>query len=373
MKKQYLVAAGVALVIMVWMFAPRGERASTDRYATSSPPAEITIAAENNAGMAGNLDFAVRATRLRADTYTDTVRVRGRTQAFRHVNIRAETAGQVVATPVAKGARVNEGDVLCEIALDNREADLQEALSRRDQARFEYEGAVDLQRRNLQSQASVAQLKANYDAAIAATGRAELALRRTRITAPFSGILESRAVEVGDYMDMGGQCASLLDDQPMLLVGQAPEQDVGKLKVGSTVVGMLVTGERVQGRLAYIARAADNVSRSYRIEVELNTPDGPVRQGVSTEILISAQDVRAQLIPPSAMTLDDDGLIGVKTLNSRDEVQFIHVQIVGESTRIDRPGFWVTGLPDEIVLITHGQELVFPGQSVRTNFDWSQL
>lgn len=373
MKKQHLVAVGVALIILVWMFMPRGDRVATDRYAISAPAQEITIAAENNPGMAGSADFTVRAARLRADTYTETVRVRGRTQAFRHVNIRAETAGRVVATPVARGARVNEGDVLCELAIDNREVDLQEALSRREQARLEYEGALDLQRRNLQSQASVAQLKASYDSAIAAVGRAELALSRTKITAPFSGIMESRAVEVGDYMDMGGQCASLLDDQPMLLIGQVPEQDVGKLNVGSLVSGMLVTGERVQGRLTYIARAADNVSRSYRIEVELNTPDKPVRQGVSTEILISAQDIRALLIPSSAMTLDDEGLIGVKTLSRDNEVRFNHVQIVGESTGFDRQGFWVTGLPDEVVLITHGQELVFPGQTVRTNFDWSQL
>jgi len=73
------------------------------------------------------------------------------------------------------------------------------------------------------------------------------------------------------------------------------------------------------------------------------------------------------------MTLDDEGLIGVKTLNHNNEVQFNHVRIVGESTGFDRQGFWVTGLPDEVVLITHGQELVFPGQTVRTNFEWSQL
>jgi membrane fusion protein, multidrug efflux system len=370
-KKQYLVAIGIAVLILVWMFAPRGERSIEDRYAAEPANREVLIGADTGTG--NTADFTVRAARLNADIFTEMVRVRGRTQAFRHVNIRSETAGRITATPVARGARVNAGDILCEIAIDNREADLQEALSRREQARFEYEGAVDLQRRSLTSQVSVAQLKASYDAAVAAVGRAELALQRTRITAPFSGIMESRAVEVGDYIDMGGQCASLFDDQPMLLIGQVPEQDVGKLSIGSAVFGQMVTGDMVQGRLTYIARAADNVSRSYRIEVELEPSGKSIRQGVSTEILINASEIRAQLLPPSAMTLDDEGLIGVKTLNQSNEVEFRHVTIVGESTRIDRPGFWVTGLPESVVLITHGQELVFPGQSVRTNFDWSQL
>ena len=65
--------------------------------------------------------------------------------------------------------------------------------------------------------------------------------------------------------------------------------------------------------------------------------------------------------------------MGVKTLNSDNEVEFHRVQIVGESTRIDESGFWVTGLPDEVILITVGQELVFEGQIVNVNFDWSQL
>ncbi|MDP2286730.1 MAG: HlyD family efflux transporter periplasmic adaptor subunit, partial [Pseudohongiella sp.] len=186
-------------------------------------------------------------------------------------------------------------------------------------------------------------------------------------------ILETRAVEVGDYLNMGAQCGSLLDDQPMLLVGQVPEQNVSKLIIGNTVEGILVTGQRVTGRLTYIARAADPVSRSYRIEVELNASQEPIRQGISTEIMVAASDIAAHMIPPSAITLDDAGVVGVKAINTNNTVVFYPVTIVGESTQIGTPGFWVTGLPSEVILITLGQELVFPGQTVRSNTDWSRL
>lgn len=371
MKKQYLVAIGLVALILLWMFIPRGDRSVDDRYAMDETPRQVNAVADNNNSVSRAADFTVRARRVQADTFTQSVSVRGRTQAVRHVDVRAETAGRVVATPVARGARVEAGDVLCEIAVDNREADLLEALSRREQARLEYEGGQDLQRRNLQSQISVAQLKAAYDAASAAVSRAELALARTRVTAPFAGIMESRAVEVGDYMDMGGQCATLLDDQPMLLVALVPEQDVGKLRPGSEVTGTLVTGERVQGKLTYISRVADNISRSYRIEVELQ-PGTAIRQGISTEVLITANDTRAHLVPPSSLTMDDEGMVGVKTLDRDNRVEFHRVRIVGESTRLDSPGFWVSGLPEEVTLITLGQELVFPGQQVNANFDWAQ-
>lgn len=371
MRKQYLVALGLVILVTAWMFIPRGERVEEDRYATNgSGDAQITAVPEN-ARIEQGTEFAVRAARLSVQTYTQTVAVRGRTQANRLVNVRSEASGRVIGTPVPRGAQANEGDILCELATDNREAELQEAVSRREQTRLEYEGALDLQRRDLQSAVSVAQLKAAYDSAVAAVGRAELALERTRIRAPFAGIVEARTIEVGDYMDMGAQCATLLDDSPMLLVGLVPEQDVGNLTLGSQVRAQTVTGEYLQGSLRYIARAADNVARSYRIEIELEPTGKPIRQGISTDIQINARDIQAHLVPPSSVTLDDDGLIGVKLLNRDNVVEFHHVNIVGESTRIDQAGFWVTGLPDEIVLITLGQELVFPGQAVRANFDWS--
>lgn len=373
MKKQYLVAIGLVILIAAWMLVPRGDGDRDERYASADLDRTVSAIADDGSAVSSAADFTVRATRSRVDTYTQTVSVRGRTQAFRLVDIRAETAGRVIATPVARGARVEKGDILCEIAVDARETDLQEAISRQEQARLEFEGGEDLFERELISRSALAQLRTTYDAAIAAVRRAELALERTRIRAPFTGIVETRAVEVGDYMDMGGQCASLFDDDPMLLVGQVPEQDVNKLELGTRVTGIMVTGERINGQLTYLARAADPVSRSYRIEVRLDPQQIPIRQGISTEILLDAAQIRAHLVPPSSVTLDDAGLMGVKTLNSDNEVEFHRVQIVGESTRIDESGFWVTGLPDEVVLITVGQELVFEGQIVNVNFDWSQL
>lgn len=374
MKKQYLVAIGLVILIAAWMSVPRGDGDREERYASADTDRTVAAIADDGSSAASSAaDFTVRAKRSRVDTYTQTVSVRGRTQAFRLVDVRAETAGRVVGTPAARGARVEAGDVLCEIAIDTRETDLQEALSRQEQARLEFQGGEDLFQRELISRSALAQLRTTYDAAIAAVRRAELALERTQIRAPFTGIVETRAVEVGDYMDMGGQCASLFDDNPMLLVGQVPEQEVSKLDIGTRVTGIMVTGERINGELTYMARASDPVSRSYRIEARLDPPQKPIRQGISTEILLDAAQIRAHLVPPSSVTLDDGGLLGVKTLNGDNEVEFHRVQIVGESTRIDESGFWVTGLPDEVTLITVGQELVFEGQIVNANFDWSQL
>ncbi|MES3007595.1 MAG: efflux RND transporter periplasmic adaptor subunit [Pseudomonadota bacterium] len=370
MKSKYAVTIGLTVVVVVWMLLPRERGLFDDGFAL--PENDTTVSAVGNDGTItnDNQSFTVRVARINAQDYQERVRVRGQTKAFRHVDVRAEVSGRVVATPVARGARVNAGDLLCEIAVDTRAADLQEARSRQEEAQLEYNGALDLQERGLQSRVSIAQMKAALDSSTAAVTRAELNLNRTRITAPFAGIMETRAVEVGNLMDMGGTCASLLDDSPMLLIGQVPETDVGKLTVGADVSATLLSGETVAGKLTYVSRAADTSARSYGIEVEIDSGYDAIRQGITAEIYIAGAQTRAHLIPPSALTLNDEGIMGVKTLDQNNVVQFSPVTVIGENTSVD-PGMWVLGLPEQSVVITLGQEIVFPGQPVSADFSWS--
>jgi len=371
-KIKHVVALTLLAIVTIWMAWPREQGALEDIYAlpvnAQTVNAVANVATINNDSQA----FTVRVARIDSQNFVQRIRVRGQTKAFRHVEVRAEESGRVVATPFPRGARVNAGDVLCEIAVDSRAADLQEARSRQQQAQMEYDGALDLQSRGLQSRVGLAQLKAALDAAAAAVTRAELALQKTRITAPFAGIMETRSVEIGDLMDMGGRCASLLDDTPMLLTGLVPEQDVGKLFLGAPVEATLLTGEIVRGTVSYLSRAADSSARSYTIEVTLEASDIPIRQGITAEIYIAASETSAHLVPASAMTLNDEGLIGLKIIDQNNTVQFVPITVVGESTGVE-PGLWVNGLPASAIVITHGQEIVFPGETVNSDFTWSSL
>jgi len=367
-KKQQIVAVLLLLALCAWLFIPRpAESVDEDELAGGAAVTPIVALAEDApAGDATDVAF-VRANRISPQVYTSTVRVRGRTEAYRLVEVRAEQAGRIVSNPIARGARVNEGDVLCEIAVDTRQADLEEAIARREQADFEYEAALDLQRRDLQSDVAVAQYRAALESARAAVARAELALEKIRIVAPFDGIVETRTVEIGDLLNVGTVCASVLDDDPMLLVGLVPEQDVGRIEIGAEVSAELISGEIITGQVIYLARSADPSARSYRIEVEVDPGQLAVRSGITTEMQVNASRISAHLIPPSALTLDDAGLLGVKTIDRRNIVEFRNVEIVGDNTSLLNPGVWVTGLEGEVNLITVGQEIVFPGQTVTTD------
>lgn len=368
MKKQQLVAIGILVLVIVWIIVPRSEDSSSSEAETTPL---ITAVADSAAPADTEGGFVVRAARLSPQSYIENVRIRGRTQAFRKVDVRAEQAGRIVAAPVARGARVKAGDSLCEIAVDNREADLNEATSRRQQALLEYTAAQDLKRQNLLSDVAVAQAKTAYDSATAAVDRAGLALANTHIRAPFDGVVEARAVELGDLLERGGICATVLDADPMLLVGLVSENDIGKLTPGAAVTAQLLTGESVDATLTYLSRAADPQSRSYRMEAEVTTGGLELRDGITAEILVAASQITAHQIPASALTLDDNGNVGVKILDANNVVQFARVEIVGDDPAAVDSGLWVTGLPAQVTLITHGQEIVFPGQRVQADFAWS--
>lgn len=356
--------------VAAWMLIPHSAEITNEEGIEA---VRIVVAIEEGQSISENPEvLTVRAATIRPQPYVKQVRIRGRTQASRHVQVRIEQAGRIVNDPIPRGTRVRQGDLLCEIAVDNRESDLLEVLSRREQATFEYDAALDLQTQGLQSDVVVAQLKAALAAASAAVSRAELALNKIRVLAPFDGIVETRNVEIGDLLNVGDVCASVLDDSPMLLVGLVPEQDVSSISVGARVSGKLLDGEMIAGSVSYLARAADAISRSYRIEVEVDPRYSDIRAGTTVELMVEAMEIRAHLIPASTLTLDDRGVIGVKLIGADNTIFYRNVEIVGDSSNQLDPGIWVTGLRGTVKLVTLGQEIVFPGQVVEANFDWAK-
>ncbi len=157
MKKQQLVAIAIFIAVVAWMLIPRE---GTSTASEAKPVVVVTAAPEGSNAGEGLETPLVRTLAVSEEDYTQQIRIRGRTQAFRHVMVRAEEPGKLISEPVARGTRVSQGDVLCELAIDARDANLSESLSRLEQTQFEYRASLDLQKRGLQSEVIVAQQKA---------------------------------------------------------------------------------------------------------------------------------------------------------------------------------------------------------------------
>jgi multidrug efflux system membrane fusion protein len=151
---------------------------------------------------------------------------------------------------------------------------------------------------------------------------------------------------------------------PIKLVGFVPETQVDRVKVGARAGGRLTTGQNVTGAVSFLGRSADQLTRTFRVEIEVPNPDLAIRDGQTAEIIIGAEGRTAHLVPQSALTLDDTGLLGVRLVDSSMQAKFQPVTLLRDDVR----GVWLAGLPDEADIIIIGQEYVVDGVPVAPEY-----
>jgi multidrug efflux system membrane fusion protein len=180
------------------------------------------------------------------------------------------------------------------------------------------------------------------------------------ILAPFDGLFDKRVAVVGTYLAPGQACGTMIEINPLLIVGDLPETEAGKVKVGAQATAKLVSGETLVGRVRYAAREADAQTRTYRVEVSAANPQG-TRSGLSADVRIGAGVGPAHLAPVSALVLDADGRQGVRYVLSDNRVAFTPVTVLEETPQ----GVWIAGLKGPVRIITVGQSYVAEGQKVK--------
>lgn len=310
----------------------------------------------------------VRVVGLRstAQPVPSTVVLRGRTEAMRKVEIRAETSGLIISDPIRRGASVKAGDPLCEIAPGVRKAALDEAQARLAEAEINLRAAEGLSEGGFASETRVANARAARLSAQAAVDRAVEEMARLVMHAPFDGLLETDTAELGTLLQPGALCATLIQLDPIKLVGFVTEAQVDLLELGAPAGARLASGREVMGTVSFIARSADPQTRTFRVDVTLPNPDGQIRDGQSADILISGQTQNGHLIPGSALTLNDAGELGLRVVDDEGIVSFAPARILRDSPE----GMWLAGLPDKINAIIVGQE--FTREGARVHVAWRE-
>ena len=302
----------------------------------------------------------VKAKKIKSELRQSNVLVQGRTESNRNVLVSSETNGIVEEIFVKKGDFVNKDQILCKLSTDSRKAKLDEAKALMLQKKLEWDASKVLVEKGYRSQTKAAGSKAAYDASKALVIQMEEELENINIRSPFDGFFNDNLAEVGDFLSIGMPCGQVVDYNPILVIGQVSEQEIKKIKSDIQGYAVLSTGEKLNGLLSYVSKTADSKTRTFRIELEINNSNFEIKDGITAELFIPTKKVQAHLIPPSSLTLDSEGKIGIRHISPNNEVIFSDVEIIGD----DKELIWVTGLPEEITLITIGQEFVIEGQKV---------
>lgn len=299
--------------------------------------------------------FSVSAREQQAQNVQREVSINGNTAPDKVVEIAAQVEGQVEAVGPRKGARISAGDVLARI--DARDAVAQKtrieaALRTRD---LEYQAALKMRGSGYVTEGDLAGRLAALETARAELAGINLRLAALTIKAPENGLLEDRAVEIGDYVKIGQPVAKIISINPLIVSGTVNETEVRLIRPGHAAHAD-VQGEKLDGRVRFVSAMADEKTRTFTIEVAVDNPSGRIPAGLSARVTIPVQTLAAHRIPASLLTLADDGKVGVKHVVG-GKVAFTPVEIV----RADGDAVWVSGLPARILLITRGQGFVAAG------------
>jgi multidrug efflux system membrane fusion protein len=391
-----------AIVVSIALYALVFERESLLAFAQVEPGIEEII------DDAVTLNpISVVAMTSHAVTVDSAVIMRGRTEAARQVTVASEISGLVISEPIRKGAFVDAGDLLCQLDPGTLAAQLAEGRARLAEAQGrvpeaqatvveasasvrEAEINVNVARRlseeGFASETRLISAEAALEAANAGVQRAssqvisaqagiegaqatvaadERAIERLNITAPFAGLLESDTSELGSLMQPGAPCATIIQLDPIKLVGFVPEASVSQITVGAMAGARLTTGQEVVGQVTFLSRSADEQTRTFRVEVRVPNADQLIGDGQTAEIVVASDGRMAHLLPASSLTLDNDGAIGIRAIVTQDGTdtdiaRFMPVGIMRDT--ID--GIWVTGLPETVDVIVVGQEYVTDGVPV---------
>ncbi|WP_108838898.1 efflux RND transporter periplasmic adaptor subunit [Tateyamaria sp. Alg231-49] len=416
-----LVATGLYLVVIEreWTMARLAGMSEGDAPQTTEETADAEAVEADPVDASALIKVVARKSIARE--IDSAVILRGQTEAMREVMVRAETSSTVVSPPLRKGEFIEENQLMCELSPGTRDSALEEARARLAEAiagKTEAESRVpEAQSRVVEAQARIDEALVNQNAARrlseggfaaetrvksadaslaaaqaaleaakagvigatsglqsadariesaeAAIATAEKELERIEIRAPFAGLLESDTAELGSLLQPGDLCATVIQLDPIKLVAFVPETEVQRVIVGAPSRAELAAGGApITGIVKFLSRSSDPTTRTFRVEIDVPNPELAIRDGQTAEIYISAPGSKAHLLPPSALTLNAEGQLGLRTLDSDSLVVFVPVQVLRDTTN----GVWLTGLPDEADVIVVGQEFVTAGVKVAPTF-----
>ena len=222
--------------------------------------------------------------------WPETLSAIGSVAAVQGVIVSADLSGTVDRVAFDSGRAVRQGEVLVELDTRQERAQLAAAEAQRDLARTNFDRMQGLLKDNVISRAEYDSATADDKQTEARVGEIRAAIQRKRITAPFSGILGIRQVNVGQYLSSGDPIVQLQSLNPIYVNFDVPQQAIAQMRNGRDV--RITTGDlagvEFDGRITAIDSVVNSETRNIQVQATLANPDGQLRPGmfVQAEVVL---------------------------------------------------------------------------------------
>ena len=210
----------------------------------------------------------------------------GSFSAVQDVNVTNEIEGKVTSIQFESGQRVQEGDVLVMLDTSVDTAELEALIANQRLNELQFERSKRLVADNTISKAEFDIAAAKRDGATATARAKAAAVRKKTISAPFSGVLGIRKIDLGEYLDSGSEIVSLQMLSPIYLDFATPERWISLVSVGQDIDAEVqaYAGEVFRGKVTAVNPGVDRATRYMRLRATIENSDKRLRPGMFAEI-----------------------------------------------------------------------------------------
>jgi membrane fusion protein, multidrug efflux system len=274
------------------------------------------------------ITFPVEVQEVKAQSLVYSVNAVGSIEAFEKVQVTARVSGVVDRVLFFEGNFAKVDQVLVEIETERyhlgveaaqaayekaqaAQADAEAGLKRREAAIRETPGLIPGEEvETWRTKVSLA--KSDVAQAKAALNQASLNLHDAYVRAPFPGIIQTRTVETGQYVQTGMVLATLVRRNPLLLRFKVPERDAQQIHPEMKALFKLSNSEKeYESKIIHVAASADPVARMVEVTAEINdTKDETLRPGAFAEVVVPVSSSRTTpVVPLTAVRPSERGFI----------------------------------------------------------------
>ena len=352
----YWLAGFIALGIIGWM-------TSDDLLPT--PPKFVEKVTDAKENIEDNKKFIVSAVKVKNEKTDIFVRASGSTEPSYSIDIVARRNGFVTEIFANEGTDVSEGQILATLDKENLLSELEAAIAAEKSAKQSFEIAEKLGKQNFASNLDLIQSEAALKQTQAQVASIRRQLDYTELRAPKSGRLEMLSLETGQFVQKDRTVATILGLTPMKLIAPVPQTQIGNILIGDRVIIAIPGIQEKEGIVKQIASAANQATRTFNVEIEIDNKERSLRSGMSSEVLIVIDNAEAFLVSPAHLAINDDGSLKVKTVDNDNRVKVVDVNLVRASGNMA----FVSGLKDGDIMLTTGQAFVSEGEEVNIELE----
>ena len=412
MKKSILIATFILLLVVGWIGSGQFSNnvVAQDEETQEVLKTETSYSENSENNESEEFTFSVETKIFTSSLIDQSIELQGQTIHNKKIDVKSETSGKINSIEFSRGDNVSKNSEMITISLEdrkekllsaekdlerlskeiilnekNRDNLLRQNVERIELYEIEYASAKQLIDKGLSSKSKLSlasfnlanakadreDIKIKFESTLASLEaqitnvksvlkNIKLDINKTSIKAPFDGIISEKMVEETEFISVGTPLFSIIDLDPIKIEGYLSEFDVNKVSVGTKAFIEDSNGIKKSGIISFISPSAETSTRTFEITIEADNKDLSYKSGITTKIVIKGSELKAHKIPPSILTLLDDGTVGVKAVDNENKVTFYSTKTIKDT--ID--GMWVSGLPEKVNLIVSGQEYISIGEKI---------